>query len=505
MAERLKLFETESGERVALFVDENGNRRHISANEQGQLNDLWPGEAELYQFGGVINDIKLTAQELMGARSREDLVREFQQDQPARDELTMMNPQAASVGQMGLEIPAMFIPGGAPTQAAIGSVMASARFDPEEGEQWRRGLRAGQDAFAFGMAGRVVDRISKISEAKTAKAAQRLMDRDLRASFGERIGMDFVKATEEVLPGSATAGNAAQRQTALNRQFNAAIGATGDFVTDENIAARLKAAEQVYEGVNTQAGGIEMGEEFANIYRRTSKKFKQAAEEGKFPGMAKGQGGKIGEGEFMEIRQALADYGYSKAGSGDPFWKDALQLVEQMDDALQAKTNPAVREVFDRTREELRWLMASKGNNVINEGGDVSQKLLRNRVRKDIGFNFQTGAEASYRNPESVELVELVKDLSDPGVNPVSPQTGAKLAPLGVAMAADVAGGGGAATAGLAGVGLLSHAPSTAKKVPQTIVDMMLPSQRPFFERAGGVVGRQHEDALTQILFGGDQ
>ena len=391
----------------------------IPQSELMDDSDIGKLDTFLINVGADLHSIGRTVTAPFRGRDVVGAEQQFEQENLAG--INARNPLSAGAGQLALSAATLPLGGGVAKQALIGGVEGIARFREEGFDQ----LLGGATGAALGGLGARVFKAIQEAGASTRAVAREAVDRGLPVTVGERIGGKLTRGVEtglDFLP-LGRSRVAEGRQIALNQAANRSMGVTGDKVTEESFDQVSKQVGSVFEKVARNTNSIQMGEEFGEAFRTISSKFTKAAKLKKQTGMLEGGKGLLRRGDFLDVRKTLADYGYAQQGTGNPLSEVALEMVEQLDDALGAQAGEALRLDYGRAREQFRMMKILQRGGTVKASQDVSAPLLNTGLRQNLDQQF-FGAADRLKNVESVQLKELTKTMVDPVLNPTVSTSG---------------------------------------------------------------------------------
>ena len=376
--------------------------------------DIGKLDTFLINAGMTFSDIGRTLRSPFNERS--DLADEQRFARESIAGINARNPVSAFAGSIAPSLATAPLSGGVGGMALLGGLEGLSSFREDFSDQLFSG---GIGALGGALATKVMNKIQEAGAA-ARQIARQAKAADLPVTVGERLGSRVVKGAEtalDILPGGASTVREG-RQVVLNRAANQAMGVSGDKVTEESFEQASRQMGEVFQEVAAESPGIQMGEEFGEAFRTISSKFGKAAKLKKQTGMLEGGGGVISKGEYLDIRKTLADYGYSQTGTGNPLADVALQMVDQLDDELAATAGPALVQRYGRAREQFRMMKILQRGGTVKASQDVSAPLLNTGLRQNLDQAFFQPADALLKNPESLQLKNLTKQLVEPALNP---------------------------------------------------------------------------------------
>ena len=458
----------------------------------------------LINAGATFASIGRTARSAFEDRSA--LGAEQRQEQEDLAGINARNPISAIAGSLAPTLATLPLSGGVAAMTRLGVAEGLAQFREDPTEQLLAGLTGG---LLGGGGARVAEKIQAAGSA-ARETARQARGKGLPVTVGERTGSKIIRSVEtglDLLP-FGRSSVVAQRQGQLNQAANRAMGVSGDKVTGESFEQASKQTSEIFREVAKNTNNVEMGEEFGEAFRTISSKFSKAAKLKKQEGLADGGGGILQGNDFMDVRKTLADYGYSQQGKGNPLSDVALQMVEQMDDALEQQSGVVLRQAYGKAREQFRMMKILQRGKTVNSAKDVSAARLETGLRQNLDQSFFRPADATLKNPESVQLMDLTKTLTEPLLNPTVGNSGTAerlLGGIGVSGFLGSLATGNLGIAGLIGAGAGLGGVTNAALGSQAVGAAAEGAGRFLAPRIGGA-GRAVNDALLdQILQANDR
>jgi hypothetical protein len=185
----------------------------------------------------------------------------------------------------------------------------------------------------------------------------------------------------------------------------------------------LKAADtRLSEGfteIASEAAGtgpITLGDDLASAIKNTRGQISDLMKRGRFQGL---EDNIISGQEWNIARRALAQDAANAAGKGQYEMADELYAdVEALDQIMDERIGPDLRNQFSRLREQYRVLKIVNKSGVINENGEIAMKSLNRRLREGTGFGDTAKMDRGTFNGETQELLDAARLGASPEFQP---------------------------------------------------------------------------------------
>jgi hypothetical protein len=474
------------------------------------LPDTTAGESILVNAGAQLTQLGRGVRDLFGGE-RADLAEEQRRDDALLAPLREARPVSSIAGQMLPSIATAPITFGAGLganlagQAALGAIEGFLEIDPDEVSQDKRIVQGAIGGVLGDIGGRMAGRVANAIRGygrniDLAPAAKRLEDVGGRSTLGQRIDDPQIRSSEASLASDFITNRPFEEirdhnAMVMNRAALEAAGAPvgQGQVTESALDAAAESAEGVFNQVQGSIGELNIGEDFANQIL-TLEQFKKLRGLGGLPRL---QQGIVDAGDYMTVRQALAEEmgrAYDK-GQGQLGGR-IRNMVEELDNLADAQAPADLLPEFAKAREQWRVIKLLERTNMVS-GGDVNPVSFNKAIRSEFGTAATRGRGNQVVNPETNRMIETAAAVSDPNVRPIVGTSGTAER---MAFREAVAQPGSALLRGLAAVPL--RAAQNNPRMTGALSALMNQAAPQIAPLLGGAAGRGGIDPIYELLYG---
>jgi hypothetical protein len=406
-------------------------------------------EAALINAGETFTDIGRGIRNLdADTQEQLQLQREGQQSNRALEGLRGEFPIASAIGQALPSLATAPISGASMlgslgVQAGLGAVEGLLTHDPSDTSQFDN-LALGAAAGVVGdiggrMAGRVLsgvkglvqDFTSSIKPNAANPVAAAFEAKGGRTLASQRMdqtgaGVDAVRNMESGAQSSLFTPKVFRETIENNRQLynqtalNAIGGIDADDLGPDVLGLATDQLSDTFSDISSQVANqtpFAVGGDLAERIAGTKGQIPDLIKRGRFKGL---ESGVLSGEEWSVARRALAQDAADNAARGRyELADDIFADVEALDRLIEDRLGPDLLTDFARAREQYRVLEILQKPGVIKDG-DVSIKVLNNRLQGKQGFGKTARLGRQTNNAESMELIDIARLGADRSLQPAA-------------------------------------------------------------------------------------